>query len=547
MNTKGRSSVNPSQDRPGAVAVGEAEVPIAPRGTQRIHFVSDPSSIAVGLLPDPVEADDLRRWVDMLADSGVDILQQDAYHKGCTIYWRSDQFQYDPRRQHKRFLPMLDAGIQPLQVLLDQSHKRGMAFVAGFRMNDNHGRAHFPDRAEFVESHPEWWLPDTREPGPNRDLYEGRILDFTFDGVREFVFEVARELVSRFDVDGLEMTFREPAYFPFPEGRQRAHLMTDLVRRLRGLLDESSHGRRMTLGARVFSTMEECLDMGLDVPTWIDQGLIDFLSPENTMYSDFNAGYAEFGALTRNSQCMLYPGLHPWISDRRRRIMKSTMTPSNCRALAHTFYGAGADGISIYNHYVGYLRFPPFYPQALQIFHELREPQKVARGERHYVFDPTEEHWGEILAEGDLAEGEWKRVAWERDASAGPDGWTTGAVKALRVVLDRGVPKPSGVYPFRLYERMDRVIQATLLLRGSLTERDEVEVRLNGVPLAPAPLGTSDVSYLINRPPDIRWYPVPAGAMTYGENQLSITLTSGDPQASGEIVIDEVEVWVQPK
>ena len=530
--------------------VEEAEVPIAPRGTRRIHFVSDPSSIAVGLLPDPVAADDLRRWVDMLADSGVDILQQDAYHKGCTIYWRSDQFQYDPRRQHRRFLPMLDAGIQPLQVLLDQSHKRGMAFVAGFRMNDNHGRAHFPDRAEFVESHPEWWLPDTRAGGPNRDLYEGRILDFTFDEVRQFILEVARELVSRFDVDGLELTFREPAYFPSPEGRQRAHLMTDLVRRLRGLLDESSQdGRRMTLGARVFSSLDECLDMGLDVPTWIAEGLIDNLSPQNTMYSDFNAPYAEFGALTRNSQCMLYPGLHPWVSDRRRRVLESTMTPSNSRALAHTFYGAGADGISIYNHYVGFLRFPPFYPQALQIFHELRDPQRVASGERHYVFDPTEENWGEVLAnqQGDLPEGEWKRLAWERDANAGPDGWTTGAAKAQRVVLDRSIPKPAGVYPFRLYERMDRVLQATLLLRGSLNERDEVEVQLNGVPMTPALLGTSDASYLTNRPPDLRWYPVPPAAMTYGENQLSITLTSGDPQASGEIVIDEVEIWVQPK
>ena len=93
---------------------------------------------------------------------------------------------------------------------------------------------------------------------------------------------------------------------------------------------------------------------------------------------------------------------------------------------------------------------------------------------------------------------------------------------------------------------MDRAIHATLLLRGSLTERDEVEVQLNGVPMAPALLGTSDASYLINRP-DVRWYTVPPAAMAYGENQLSITLTSGDPQASGEIVIDEVEVWVQPK
>jgi len=536
--------MNPSQEQPLAMA---------PRGTRRIHFVSDPSSIAVGLLPDPVEADDLRRWVDMLAGSGVDIFQQDAYHKGCTVYWRSDQFQYDPRRQHRRFLPMLDAGIQPLQVLLDQSHKRGMAFVAGFRMNDNHGRAHFPDRAEFVESHPEWWLPDTREDGPNRDLYEGRLLDFTFDEVREFILEVARELVSRFDVDGLEMTFREPAYFPFPEGRQRAHLMTDLVRRLRGLLDENSQTRsrgKIQLGARVFSSLDQCLDMGLDVPTWIAEDLIDNLSPQNTMYSDFNAPYAEFGILARNSQCMLYPGLHPWVSDRRRRILKSTMTSSNSRALAHTFYGAGADGLSIYNHYVGFLRFPPFYPQALQIFHELRDPSRVAGGERHYVFDPPEENWGQVLAnqpEGDLPEGEWKRLAWKRDAKTGLDSRPIGTLKAPRVILDRNAPEPSGVYRFRLYERTGDLVQATLLLRGSLTEKDEIEVELNGSPMTPALLGTSDTTYMTDRPADLRWYPVPSTAMTFGENQLSITLTSGDPEASGEIVIDELEIWVQPK
>ena len=94
--------MNPSQAQP---------VAMAPRVTRRIHFRSDPSSIAGGLRPDPGEVDDLRRWGDMLADSGVDIFQQDAYHKGCTVYWCSDQFQYDPRRQHRRFLPMLDAGI----------------------------------------------------------------------------------------------------------------------------------------------------------------------------------------------------------------------------------------------------------------------------------------------------------------------------------------------------------------------------------------------------------------------------------------------------
>ena len=135
--------------------IQEPQVPMAPRGSRRLLYVSDPSSIAGGVLPDPVEADDLRRWTDMLADSGVDIFQQDVYAQGFTFYWRSDRFEYGGREQHQRFLPLLDAGIPPLQLLLDHSHKRGMSFVAGFRMNDNHGSEHFPAPVDFIASHPE--------------------------------------------------------------------------------------------------------------------------------------------------------------------------------------------------------------------------------------------------------------------------------------------------------------------------------------------------------------------------------------------------------
>jgi len=505
----------------------KTEVSIAPRGTRRIVYCSDPSSILYNLLPNPVGPDDLRRWVDMLADSGVDTLLQDVYNQGYTVYWRSDSFQYDQREQHQKFLPMLDAGIQPLQVLLDHSRKRDMTFLAGFRMNDNHP---LPVYADFIESHPEWQLTDPRE----ESYRQGKPLDFTFDEVREFVFEVMREVVTRFDVDGLEMTFREFGYFPFPEGRDRAPLMTDLVRRVRGLLDERSEsaGRRILLGARVFSSIEESLDMGLDVATWIAEGLIDYLSPEDTMFSDFNAPYAEFGALTRNSRCMLYPGLNRWTSRRRRRLQETesrgAMTPSNHTALAQTFYGAGADGISLYNHFCP-MPFPPFYPQLLQVIHELRDPQRVALGDRHYIFDPT----------------------WEGVTAYGPDRCATGVVKAQRVVLDRSETKPSGVYEFRLYEQMDRVHGIILFLRGAgLTGRDELEVRLNGTPLAPGPMGKAagwGGDWAIKKYPEVRWFLVPPGTVTWGENELGIRVVCGDPQVSGQIVIDEVELFVQPK
>ena len=104
----------------------------APRGERRILFNSDPSTIATQILPDRVESDHLQRLVDMLGDAGVDTLVQDAWNQGFTVYWRAAQLQYDQRPQHRRFLALLDRGIQPLQVMLDRCRERGMSFLAGF-------------------------------------------------------------------------------------------------------------------------------------------------------------------------------------------------------------------------------------------------------------------------------------------------------------------------------------------------------------------------------------------------------------------------------
>lgn len=132
-----------------------------PRGHNRILFVSDPSSVAIGLLPDPVGEQHLRGWVNMLADSGVDMFDQEIYSQGWTAYWKSRSFDYDQRTQHRRFLPMIESGTQPVEVLIDQSHKRGMTFIAGFRVNDNHAylaKKQGVRLAKFIEEHPEWRL-----------------------------------------------------------------------------------------------------------------------------------------------------------------------------------------------------------------------------------------------------------------------------------------------------------------------------------------------------------------------------------------------------
>lgn len=531
---------------------------IAPRGSCRILYVSDPSSIATNLLPEPVRPEALRNWVDMVADSGVDIFDQEIFSQGWTAYWRSerDEYEYDRRRQHRRFIPMLDAGTQPLDILIDQAHKRGMRFVAGFRMNDNHAyqaRQQGLSIAQFIEDNPQWCLTEF----PAGELYkQGEPLDFTFAEVRDFTFGVIEEVASRFDIDGVELCFRDFAYFPPSTGEERMHLMTELIQRIRAMLIERGrvNGTKFLLGARVFSTIAECRNLGLDVPTWIDDGLLDYVCPQDVMYCDFNLPLESWSALTRASECMLYPAILPWTSYRARyRLGNKLLSDATCRAMAQTFYGAGVDGISIFNHFCA-MSHPPFYPHQMQVFHELRDPQKVAAGERHYVFDPT----------------------WAGLTGFGGDGIaSTGAHKARKLVLDRSAPHPTGEYRFQLYEDLQGASGATLLFRGfGLTANDELEVVLNGHTIPGDRIGRtagSDTEGHVRAsenggvmchpergridlrgdamPPfSTRWFSLSPSTVVFGQNCLTLTLTQSDSTASdGQIVVDELEIWVHPK
>ena len=533
-----------SQDNLTAATLGE----LAPRGARRILYVSDPSSIAIRYLPDPVAREDLQDWVDQLAASGVDTFIQEAYTQGWTTYWREDDLEYDARPQHRRFLPLLNQGIQPLEVLLKQCHARGLEFLAGVRMNDNHGhisvRQGVGAGARFLVDHPEWQL-QAAPPGPYYKL--ATPLDFSFPQVRNYLFRVSQRLVDRFAVDGLELCFRDHRYFLPGKGVESQPVMTQLVERIRGMLDQAGQrrGKRLILGARVFPTLEECRSLGLDVEAWISAGLIDYVAPNDTMYSEPNAQYEQFARLTRAGECRLYPGLLPWTSLRmRRRLGGQPITADQQRAVVTNMYAAGADGISSYNHFVT-MDWPPFYPQMLRSLSELKDPQALGALDRHYVFEP----------------------AWAGCLGFGRDRSSTGLVKADRLTLRR-VTGSTGQYRLRICERLSRCRGATLLFRafGAKME-DRLEVRLNGMVVPQRALRVradeprvdmkasvdpnSTASAGLPPVPELPgswityWFDLSEPPAKFGDNWLEVKLLEPAPGSKQDVVIDEVEVFVK--
>ena len=557
------------------------------RGEHRILYVSDPSSLTTHYYPDPVEEIDLRRLIGMLADSGVDMYCQDVYSQCCTAYWRSENYPYDQRPQHQRYLPLLDAGVQPAGVLLDECHKRDMLFLAGFRVNDGHGYKNLSKAAgikvaieDAIKENPDWELTDLPgDQASGNDFNAPYYLDFSSAGVREYTLGVIKETIETFDQDGVELCFRDVAYFPVGKGRQRADMMTEIFQQVRTALDEKSEstGKKLLFGARVCSPIEELLDMGLDVRTWVTEGLIDYISPQDSMWVDFNFVLPEFGELTAGSNCLLYPGLNPWSSQRARiQFGSRPIDFDTARAFAHSSYQNGADGISPFNHCT-VSRVTPFYPQSLQIFCELADPEQVASGIRHYKFDS-------LLA--------------GFTAFYDQEGRAVEPIKSDKILLDRSQNEPAGDYELNLYENSDSVRNVNLLFRGfNMTHDDELEIQFNGHVIDNDIVGRTRISnydpekdkdepaegVLLSRssnrstlreykgrlitcviemgrfstPTDPRvkeipphstaWFPLDPSTLVYGINCLSVKLAKSDPRATEPIVIEEVEIFVVPE
>ena len=498
----------------------------------RILYTSDPSNLAfyqagrhrahrpeaTGARSDPARPEDLTRWVDELAHSGVDAYAQAVFAQGWTVLFRSDEFEYDARPQHQRFVQMLDSGTSPLEVLIEQTHRRDMAFIAKFRMNDRHGAG--KQGARFVLDNPQWGLEEF--PGG---------LDYGYEAVRDYVYRFADEVVSRFDVDGLLFNFiRHMHCFPTAVATSRQPVMTGLLRSVRETLDRRAgeRGKALTLGVMVPQTLEECHALGYDVPSWLSDGLIDYVCPCDFGVSDFNARYEEFGKLTRPAGRFLYPTLAPVLS---RGDQATLLGPESYRALAQNFYWAGADGVCVFNYQYhwaragGTARYPgpvEGYPLALSYLRELRDRDAISQAPRHYRFHPL---WG------------------------GPS--ESGFVKNDRIPLDR-VPGAGGSYRFRLGETLPSDSRARLYFTAvGLLPQDEIRVEVNGVEVQNA----SRIYHTDGRleqlgrplPPfstvlfDLDGLPV-AG----GDNYLGVTLTTPAADAENEIVIDEVEVVVVP-
>ena len=534
--------------------------PASPRGDIRLLFAADLSSYArEPFASDPATPEQIHGLVDDLALSGADAFGQEVFGQGWVLHFYSDTYEYDQRPQHQRWMSMLDQGINPIEIFCERAHRNEMKFIAGARFGDDHGAP--TQGARWIFDHPDYILREV-QPGPL--AMPGNTLDFSFPEVRDFHFEAMAEIATRFDVDGIEITFRSNNHFPYPRAvsRERQPLMTELLQRISDLLDEEGKrkGKKLLLGVRVPQTVEECHDCGLDIPTWIATGILDYVSPSDGMYSDHNARWEDFSQLTAATDCRLFPGILPFCSasDARSdtvpwalqpgnkrsgtekhitfqsRVYLHPMSADNYRAIANNMYGSGADGLSSFNfqeHYTGNLigRFPG----DLAILTGLRDPQAVRSEPRTYLFRAM---YGGV------------------DYHGAPGMAATGTINDDKVLLSRSSVGERGEYRLRLCENWDDIGRAYIAIRAQdLRDDEEIAIEMNGTTIPTADIRrmwhADGRSTNIGRPlPPYStfFFDLTPNFMLDGDNLLGLQLVRSNPDLGGQITIDEIDVIVLP-
>ena len=171
-----------------------------------------------------------------------------------------------------------ERGLDPYEIWIARCREKGIRPWLSMRMNDVHNADNVASyiHSTFWIDHPEYW----RVPGGGG--WTDRAFDYAIPEVREHHMKFIRELLERYDPNGLELDWMRFGYHFKPgheaEGRP---ILTRFMREVRALTREwsSKRGHRIMLGARVPATPKSAFGLGMDAVAWAREGLIDLVVP----------------------------------------------------------------------------------------------------------------------------------------------------------------------------------------------------------------------------------------------------------------------------
>jgi hypothetical protein len=278
-----------------------------------------------------------------------------------------------------------EKGPDSLTTMVDFGHKHKMEVFWSMRMNDTHDSADDALLCQWKREHPEYLLG--KKENKSQLVSGGKrwsAVNYEIPECREKVFNILRDVATRYDVDGLELDFfRHPIYFKEqalgqPVTQEQRDLMTELVRRIRTMADEvaAKRGRPMLIAVRVPDSVEYSSEIGLDLVKWMQEDLIDLMSV--SCYFQLNPWKTSVD-LGHKYDVPVYPSLSEPRFRKSPESEKIRKTTECYRGRAIDAWNAGADGIYMFNY---------FNPKS-QVWRDLGNPESLLTQDQIYPAGTT--------------------------------------------------------------------------------------------------------------------------------------------------------------
>ena len=272
-----------------------------------------PTSLAVR--GGPFTAQGIHRYVDVLADSGIDTFVinanasrawypsktiptiLDGYKRGDREFFRGHAIcqGITDRPGEELFIDrmltfmnlyqdLLDAKVDWLAETATACRRRGVSPWVSIRMNDLHGHRNY--EGSFFNlpllKRPEMRLKHGAYSPTMRDPAYRAGLNYETAEVRALMFEQIREVVEDYDYEGLELDWwRNPLCCEPEASPATVAMMSEWLRSVRVLTQRRAArtGRPYPLGLRIPGRLDTLLAIGLDVPALCHDGTVDFVNP----------------------------------------------------------------------------------------------------------------------------------------------------------------------------------------------------------------------------------------------------------------------------
>ncbi|HHT27094.1 MAG TPA: hypothetical protein GXZ82_07615 [Firmicutes bacterium] len=341
-----------------------------PRLPYKVIYNQDWTGLFIWTKDELIKPSDVDAMVDEIADSSVDLLlinpNAQKVNYPSTVWeteWENFAFtdpdRFTPAKSYQEALRQRHwvgqmrhlalHGCDYLARALARCRQRGISPGVSVRMGDVHGyrgmpHADSPRFSRFFKEHPEYHLP-----GNERNGWSG--LDFKHQAVRDHYLALINELVRCYDIDVLELDFmRHPPFLDRADLVANARIITDFVTEVRRLMDAAD--KPIALTARVAATPAQSYELGLDVRTWAQKGLIAGITAAQWIVTGWEIRADEYRRLV-GEDVSVYVGADHY-ADRRRWLPERRFStrPEYIRGFAAAQLANGADGCYLFNFFV---------------------------------------------------------------------------------------------------------------------------------------------------------------------------------------------------